>query len=108
MKNKIILLFFLIIFGLSFAQVGVGNANPKVNMDARAAAGNSAIAFGNTNQSATAAGAGAMKYDSTTKLKLGSAHCFGCSSNSYTIDQGVFSISVAGCFVTIFPLIFYH
>ncbi|WP_449401318.1 hypothetical protein [Chryseobacterium wanjuense] len=54
---------FLLAFGAFSAQVGVGNNNPTVNLDARATAGNSAIAFGNTNQTATVAGGGAMKYD---------------------------------------------
>ncbi|NIF05731.1 hypothetical protein F3J23_09760 [Chryseobacterium sp. Tr-659] len=63
MKKKIILFYALFIFGASFAQVGVGNTNPKVNLDARAVTGNSAIAFGNTNQTAPDAGGGAMKYD---------------------------------------------
>lgn len=63
MKKKIILLYSLFTFGASFAQVGVGNTNPKVNLDARAVTGNSAIAFGNTNQTAPVAGGGAMKYD---------------------------------------------
>ncbi|MFN1217606.1 hypothetical protein ACKW6Q_11610 [Chryseobacterium kwangjuense] len=67
MKNKLLLLFPIAVFGMSSAQVGVGNPNPAVHLDARAATGNSAIAFGNTNQTATAAGAGAMKYDNTTK-----------------------------------------
>jgi len=63
MKKKIILLCSLFIFGASLAQVGIGNTNPAVNLDARAATGNSAIAFGNTNQAAPTAGGGAMKYD---------------------------------------------
>ncbi|MFP3594432.1 hypothetical protein [Chryseobacterium sp. SIMBA_038] len=67
MKNKFLLLFSFAVFGISSAQVGVGNSNPAVNLDARSATGNSAIAFGNTNQTAVAAGAGAMKYDNTTK-----------------------------------------
>lgn len=67
MKNKILLLLSFLIFGVSVAQIGVGNSNPAVNLDARAITGNSAIAFGNTNQTATAAGAGAMKYDTTGK-----------------------------------------
>ncbi|MCS3531631.1 hypothetical protein [Chryseobacterium sp. JUb7] len=67
MKNKFLLIFSCVVFGISSAQVGVGNPNPAVNLDARSATGNSAIAFGNTNQTAMAAGAGAMKYDNTTK-----------------------------------------
>jgi hypothetical protein len=63
MKKKTILFCLLIAFSISFAQVGVGNTNPAVNLDARAATGNSAIAFGNTNQTAPVAGGGAMKYD---------------------------------------------
>ncbi|PKF73614.1 hypothetical protein [Chryseobacterium sp. PMSZPI] len=66
MKNKFVLLVSLLIWGISIAQVGVGNNNPKVNLDARTS-GNSAIAFGDTNQTATIAGEGAMKYDTTTK-----------------------------------------
>ncbi|GAA5094973.1 hypothetical protein GCM10023210_27180 [Chryseobacterium ginsengisoli] len=67
MKNKLLLLLSFLIFGVSVAQIGVGNSNPAVNLDARAITGNSAIAFGNTNQTATAAGAGAMKYDDAGK-----------------------------------------
>lgn len=67
MKNKFILLFSLSLFGFFSAQIGVRNDNPRVNMDARAATGNSAIAFGDTNQTAAIAGAGAMKYNNTTK-----------------------------------------
>jgi hypothetical protein len=67
MKNKFLLFFSFLIFGVSVAQIGVGNSSPVVNLDARAATGNSAIAFGNTNQTATAAGSGAMKYDNATK-----------------------------------------
>lgn len=63
MKKKITLICSLISFSASFAQVGIGNTNPTVNLDARATVGNSAIAFGNTNQTAPTAGGGAMKYD---------------------------------------------
>lgn len=61
--KKITLLFSFLIFSEAIAQVGIGNTSPKVNLDARAATGNSAIAFGNTNQTAPTAGGGAMKYD---------------------------------------------
>ncbi|MCS3868290.1 hypothetical protein J3D55_001206 [Chryseobacterium ginsenosidimutans] len=68
MKHTLFLvLFSVLLSGISSAQVGIGNANPLVNLDVRAAKGNSAIAFGNTNQTASAAGAGAMKYDNSTK-----------------------------------------
>lgn len=62
MKNKFIFLFALSIFGNSFAQVGIGNADPKVTLDVRSTSGNSAIAIGDTNQTATDAGPGALKY----------------------------------------------
>ncbi|WP_415325594.1 hypothetical protein [Chryseobacterium sp. MMS23-Vi53] len=62
MKNKFIFLFVLSIFGNSFAQVGIGNADPKVMLDVRSTTGNSAIAFGDTNQTAADAGPGAVKY----------------------------------------------
>jgi hypothetical protein len=61
--KKISLILSLLLAGIFSAQVGIGNANPAVNLDARSATGNSAIAFGNTNQTAAAAGSGAMKYD---------------------------------------------
>lgn len=67
MKKNIILFVSLFLSSFTLAQVGVGNSSPKVNMDARATTGNSAIALGNTNQTATVAGAGAMKYDDTGK-----------------------------------------
>jgi hypothetical protein len=49
MRNKIILFSSMFIFSTFFAQVGIRNTNPVVNLDARAATGNSAIAFGNTS-----------------------------------------------------------
>ena len=55
----------LLLAGVSFGQVGINTLVPKVHLDARAATGNSAIAFGNTNQSAVVAAAGAMKYDNS-------------------------------------------
>lgn len=61
--KKNFLMLFLLAFSAFSAQVGVGNNNPTVNLDARATTGNSAIAFGNTNQTAPVAGGGAMKYD---------------------------------------------
>lgn len=61
MKVKLLSFLSLCMSCFAFSQVGVGNQSPKVNMDARSA-GNSAIAFGNTSQTATDAGAGAMKY----------------------------------------------
>lgn len=67
MNKKIIFFSFLLLGFISNAQIGVGNTSPTVNLDARATTGNSAIAFGNTNQTATAAGAGAMKYDNAAK-----------------------------------------
>lgn len=68
MKNRFILFLLVLISGISLGQtgqVGINTAIPKVHLDARATTGNSAIAFGNTNQTASAAGAGAMKYDNT-------------------------------------------
>jgi hypothetical protein len=65
MKNTFILFLLFFIAGTSFGQVGINTAAPKVHLDARAATGNSAIAFGNTNQTAPVAGAGAMKYDNS-------------------------------------------
>jgi hypothetical protein len=67
MNKKIIFFSFLFLCFIANAQIGVGNTNPAVNLDARAATGNSAIAFGDTNQTAAGAGAGAMKYDNTAK-----------------------------------------
>lgn len=68
MKNIFILVFSIFIFG-SFlgqtGQVGINTATPTVHLDARSATGNSAIAFGNTTQTASAAGAGAMKYNNS-------------------------------------------
>ncbi|MFP3592881.1 hypothetical protein [Chryseobacterium sp. SIMBA_038] len=67
MKNKFILLLSFISC-ISFAQVGqvgINTAAPKVHLDARGATGNSAIAFGDTNQTASTAEAGAMKYDNS-------------------------------------------
>ncbi|NIG32271.1 hypothetical protein F3J27_22725, partial [Enterobacter sp. Ap-916] len=65
MKNRFILLCLFLISCKFFAQtrqVGINTASPQVLLDARANNGNSAIAFGNTNQNASNAGAGAMKY----------------------------------------------
>lgn len=67
MKKNFIVFAFLFFSCSAIAQVGVGNSSPKVNMDARSVTGNSAIALGNTNQTATSAGTGAMKYDDTGK-----------------------------------------
>lgn len=63
-KNYLFILIF--IWGFSQSQVGIGNTDPKVQLDIRGA-GNSAIAFGNTIQTAVAAAAGAIKYDPLTK-----------------------------------------
>ncbi|SEW00882.1 hypothetical protein SAMN05421841_0598 [Chryseobacterium wanjuense] len=68
MKNRFILFLSVLVSGAFFGQtgqVGINTATPRVHLDARATTGNSAIAFGNTNQTAPAAGAGAMKYDNS-------------------------------------------
>jgi len=66
MKKSIISFIALSFFGMTMAQVGIGRPDPKVNLDARRT-GNSAIGIGNTNQTASNAEAGAMKYDPTLK-----------------------------------------
>lgn len=68
MKNSIILLMTVFSYMIR-AQVGVGTTDPKVHLDARAL-GNSAIGIGDTNQTASNAEAGALKYNSAAKKMM--------------------------------------
>ncbi|BFO67467.1 hypothetical protein [Chryseobacterium sp. KCF3-3] len=50
---------------LGDGRVGIGTATPTVRLDARGAGTDNAIAVGGTTQSATAAGTGAIRYNTT-------------------------------------------